>query len=406
MPELLNLPVPSLRDTKAFVKRVATDAFTGVLDATGAAVSAFDGRSILFALSEFLAHMAQRFELLLREYASQATPFGATGDNLQAWVDWLQIPLPVATRAEIEITVVRTQNTVAGSETLPAGAKFSTVNGLVYETTAPGAFGPVGGPFPQSVAVPARAAAVGSAYNVVNGGPMYLAFSNADYEDPATVTDVTVIGQDPANDADLEQLIRDNFRGANGAGINAWYLAELSALSPVIGGVYIHPAGYGPGSVVLYPLLALDASTAESAPWTVNKPTTGQLDGWETALNDDTRRQTTDTVHVEELATPEIDITLQILPNNASTQADALEALNLRFLQDRPVEPAPMRAGRIDNSEILGAVASLPSITSTTLIDIQPGTDADESNVPSPGADADVYYLAGQVPVVGVVAFM
>lgn len=376
---LLDIAITTIQDALRIAKRGLTDAYATYQTPAGKTLNAFENDNLLFAFGEYLARLIAQFEATMVVAASEATPFGATGANLDRWLALKGVSVPSEQQAQVTIDVTGQNNA-----TLPAGSFLSSPSGARYSTDAVVNF-----PAPlTTISVNATAEEVGSRPNVALGDVMDL--------DPVTNVSVTAsvgailqVGADPADESSKGELLEASFVGDTGSGTEGWYQLLLRQLDGAIGDVLSLPAGFGVGSLVLYPLLALTASEAQTTTWLLKKPTAGQTSAWQTALRG--KRTVNDRIYVVVLTVPVIDIVATISPNDASTQAAATEAMHRRFAESYSVS-----GYSIANSEILGALTTATGVFSATINNITAGTDADENNVPVPGAAADVYALPGQ----------
>lgn len=378
--KLLDIPVITVSDALVKAKRALTDAYASVETAAGKKLDAFISDNFLFPLGEMYARLLVYLETALLVAASEATPMGATGSNRDAYLELKGVTIPGPQFAQITIAV-----TGGNNATLSSGWNLATVSGARYTTDAAVNFG-VG---PETLTVNATAESIGSRSNVAVGDSVELE-PWPDVGSEATVTAIIQAGADPADDEALDRLLLAAFRGDSSSGTEGWYILELMQVDGSILRIFSVPAGFGPGSIVLYPTLVLSASDQESAPWTLSIPTQGQVDAWEVEMR--ARATVNDRVFVEVLATPVIDIDLTISPNNADTRAAVLKAMSLRF-----EESYSALGYSIANSEIIGAATGAVGVLSTTINNITAGTGANSDNVPVPGASADAYALLGQV---------
>lgn len=376
---LLDIDIVTLQDALRTAKRGLTDAYATYVTPAGKTLSAFVADNLLFPLSEYFARVAAQFDAQIVVAASEATPFGATGRNLDRWLELKKVVVPGAQFAQITIAVTGQNNAV-----LAAGAALATTAGARYTTDAVVNFPPG----PATIQVNATAEFIGSRPNVAAGDILSLD-PVTDVEPTASVVAVVQLGSDAGDENSKGELLDAAFAGDGGAGTDAWYQLKLRELDGAIGSVLSVPAGFGVGSLVLYPLLALTANEATTAPWTLKVPTAGQAAAWETAIR--SKRLSNHRIYVELLSVVKIDIEVAITPNSLDAQAAAARALQLRF-----AESYAAGGYTIAPSEILGAVTTAPGITSAMLIDIAPGIGADADNVPVPGPAATVYALLGQ----------
>jgi len=388
MPALLPITIPTLSEVLTTVKRGLTAAYSGVVTRSGRTLSAFTNDNLLYPLGQILARRDLFLMGLARESATQAFPGGATGAPLQQWAELMGVIAPVPATAQLTIAV-----TARNNYTLPAGSFVAGIaTGKRYTTDAPLVFGA-----PEStIEVNVTAEAAGSDYNLSVGDDIGIDDISDDVDTIAPVTALLVAGADPVNDEQTSERVRGAFAARSGCRLAAYYIEQLRNLDAAIGEVFVDPAGLGSGTVVLYPLLVLTALEAQDAPWTINLPTQGQVDAWESALNVLTVRGVGDNVKVRIMAVPWAECTLTIVPNTADTQAAAGRALRQRVATGRGAS-----GYSIANSELIAAISGLTSITSVTVNDIQPsvtaGHEATEDNVINPGPSADLVALHGQL---------
>ena len=390
---MIDVPIPDLAANILNAKRFFDDAFNGIADKLGQPVSAFRAHSFGRPLAEWFGRFSHFLYLRMREMASQATPWDATGANLDAWLEFYKVQVPAAQTAVLSIELESDGSIVVlGGITLPAGTEFAASGTGIYTLDAPINF-PAGAAVTRTGTVTAEA--VGSVYNLAPGDQIALASPPiSGIVDPGVVTGIVTAGLDTADDADKQQLLRDALTGGKAVGTIAWYQGQLRTLDTGIGEVFVHAAGLGDGTVALYPLLR----PAENQPaYTIIKPTAGQAAGWTAVLNDTSVQVTNHVVTVDELRTPTIDLEATILPDTAATRAAAVEAVALRFAEEWPSGARGMQAYQIANSEIAGAIATAQGITTSSLVSVAAGAGAGADNVPSPGPDADVYAQSGQV---------
>lgn len=397
-PVLLEIPIPGLSNVVLVVKRAHNDAFLGVEDSKGVQIDAFNPRHLAFQDSEFIGRLVAWVFVLAREMASQGTPFGATGANQDLWLEVKKVTVPTPQNAVLTISV-----TASNSVSIPAGTIWSSDAGQRYTQNIALNFVVL----ESTIDVDITAVDIGSIFNLSTGDSVFVQAPPNDLVEPSVVAAIVTPGQNPADEAAKLALLKAAFGGDGGVGTIGWYQFELLALDLSISQVFVEPVGNGDGTAVLYPVMV---QTDESVPdYVIVKPTQGQVDGWELVLRDPKRKVVRDLPFVEVLATPQIDLEFAILPNSAANQAAAITAVNERFQDARPTASNPMVTYSIAVSELVAAIGVLVAITSAVATDVQPGVDADLTNVPNPGgvsAGDAVVGVSGQILIGGIISFV
>lgn len=398
MGSLLALPIQKLSEALRSAKRALTDAYAGTLDESGKPISAFDPSRFLFILAEYLGRADATVQKMAREFATQATPFGATGANLDQWLAFKGVTVPTPQAAILTISVTASNNV-----SLPAGTVWSSDGGLQYTQNAALVFG-----VPETTqTVQVTAVAIGSLYNLSPGDDIFVQAPPDDLVDPSTVVSVDTTGRDPADDDDKAALLQAAFAADGGAGTIGWYQFQVQSLATVVTQVFVAPIGFGDGTVVMHPLIKPSDATTPAYDILAQLPTQGQVDAWESELRAPESKIVRDTPHVEILPTPGIALTFQIAPDTTDNRAAVVQAVGERFQAEWPTDVQPMAAYSIAVSELQAAAGALDSISSAIVTDVQAGAGATAENVPTPGAPTPtttVFAKYGQI-LVGEIAF-
>lgn len=362
MAELLDLPIPSIDDTLTDTRLVLTAEYEVIGE------SAFDDTSALFPMGTAIGRIIEDLYVVGREFASEGTPFGATGANLDAWLEAEGITVPTASTA-IHTISISGRNTFA----LPAGSVVSSDGGQGYTTDGALAFhaDPV---VYQTLTVQMTADAIGSIYNLEVGSTATLKIIDDDLQPKVTIDSLDNAGSDPADDGAKSDLLRAKKAQANAAGTAANYRFLLAQLDGAIGQVFSIEAYPWNGWISLYPLLRLTALETQDTPWIIKIPTAGQLSTWETALQADDVRSVNDRVVVDAVIERLVPMSIELVPNNATTQASAMQAMQVGFATFYAVN-----SYTIPNSEIGGMIANAAGVTDHTLLDVDglgPNADA------------------------------
>lgn len=366
---LLDVALPTLAQTLRDVRR----GFNAWYRELG--LDAFQKNNLLYPLSNINARVIQQLYLLAREQASQATPFGATGANLDAWLEIfaVQIPPPATATGTVSVTGADT--------TLPAGSFLASVDGLLYTTNTATIFGPV----KETLDVAVTAEEVGAAYNRAPGDTLELALL-ADNLEPEAVVVALDGGSDPADDDAKTTLLQTRLAQSNTSGTAADYRLRALAFDVALGGVFIVEAGKGPGTIALFPINRL---TVGQEPYEVNVATPAQIAALQTRFDDPTVRKSNDRPFVLELglAPQTFDITIQ--PDNPDTRAAVTRALGNRLADDYSAS-----GYTIANSELNAAIGGAEGVVAHTLNDVN-----------GQGPAADIVAAFGQLATLGIVTF-
>lgn len=369
MPELLSLPLPTLAD----VLRNARRSFTAEYQQLG--LSAFLKNNATYALAIIVARVQMQLYLGSREHASQATPFGATGANLDRFIEAYGVVLPTPQTASGTVTL-----TGGNSRTVPSGTVL-TFQSLIYRTTTSVTFGAL----EEDVEVGVIADAVGSQYNRAAGDLMDLAFLTDDIQPTAVVIAVTG-GQGAATEEDKERLLQLAYQRSQQSGTAGDYRLKSLQFDSQLLDIFVIEAGAGAGTVVLYPINKLNPGQES---YEVNQPSAGQIAALQAYIEDPEVRKTNDRMFVFLITLTPVDFDVTISPDTADTRAAVTSALGNRLAED-------YAAGgyTISNSELDVAVGGAAGVSSHTINDVDGG-----------GPDADVVAVQGELRTLGTVTF-
>lgn len=379
MPEILDIAVPDL-STLVRESKVALDTeYSDLRRSDGSRVSAFRANNALFAFALVLARLQTTTVIRAREIGSQATPFGASGAALEQFVRAYGIAIPAATLAEGVVQIT------GESSTLATGSLLVAANGVEeFETTAVAVFGSP----EETISVPVRATEAGSSHNLAAGDSLDILDVTATITPVATWEALSTAGIDPATEDDLAALLQDRLRQGSTPFGTAYYRAAARRALPTAGTIFLLEGGSGPGSINVFPTLALTDQQEASTPWLIQLPTQGQLDAVQASLSDPAVRGTNDRVFVLAATVTLSTFEVTIQPDTADLRAAVTTALGQRLLQDFSV------AGyTIANSELNAAIGAT-QVTSHTLLDVN-----------GQGAAADLTAARGEIISLGVVTF-
>jgi hypothetical protein len=351
-PKLLDLPVPTIDESLVDTRLAITSEYEEVGE------SAFDNTSTLYPLGTALGRLFFDVFVRAREFASQGTPFGATGANLDSQLEAEGIAVPVAAVAVLTVAVTGRE-----AFSLPAGTTIASDGGQLYTTNAQLDFDP--GPAGNTLNVQITAAAIGSLYNLEVGSTVNLAIIDDDIDPRPVVVSVDTPGADPADDCAKNDLLRAKKAQSNAAGTAANYRFLLAQLDGAIGDVYSLEAYPYNGSISLFPLLRLTTQEQSTTPWLIKIPTAGQLSGWQTQLEADDVRSVNDRVFVDAVTERLVPLEIIPVPDTPEIRTAIDTALKTGFGERYAIE-----GYTIPNSEISGMIANTQGVTDHTLVDV------------------------------------
>lgn len=368
---LIDITLPTLGDTIRSVRR----AFNGQYRST-LGLDAFRPTNALFPLSLILARIGAQVDRRGVEAASQATPFGATGKNLVAWLDVHGVAIPPAAKATGTVNVTGESATLEANTILSSGA-----DGTLWETDAQVVFSSP----EETLSVAITALEVGTAGNREPNDVLELSAVPAGIQTEATVVTLTG-GNDPADDASLLALLQARLAQSNTSGTGADYALKSLLTDNSLRTVYIVEAGKGAGTISMYPTNKL---TSSQDSYEVNVSSAGQISNLQTYWDDESNRKVNDRPFVLSLTLVAHTFDVTITPDNADTRAAVEDALGNRLAQDYSA-----KGYTVANSELSAAIGNAAGVTSHTLNDVNGN-----------GATADAVAALGELATRGVVTF-
>ena len=315
-------------------------------------LDAFRATNLLYPLATALGYLLHQLRLLMREQASQATPMGATGSNLDDWLEISGVIVPGESTATGSVSV-----TGGNNKSIEAGTEIILGGQLIYTTNTVVNFGPT----ESTISVAVTAEATGAAYNAAIGEKLELAVVDDDIQ-PFAVSQGIRGGSSPADDAVKKALLKARWSQSQIAGSAKGY--ELLALGSAsnIGRVFIIPEGHGSGTVSVFPLLVL---TQGQEYYAINLPNAGDVAALQSYLEADDVARINDDIRVQAPTTRAVPIDVSITPNTTEVQEAIRATLRQRFFDAYDVAGTT-----IVNSEIAGAISSARGETSHTLNDV------------------------------------
>lgn len=377
---LLDVEISTVATSLATARNSLATEYAELERSDGTTVSPHKDDNLLYPLGNTLGRLVHTLLLQMRETASNAAPFGATGGALDQFLEIYGVVAQPAARAQGTVAIT------GENVTLAAGTELIAQSGsLVFTLDSQVIFGSPA----ETITAAVTADEDGSAYNLTSGDLLALGTLLDDLEPTAVWGELTRAGRDPASDTEKEALLQQRLQQGNGVIPVRSYRQIAALFDSTFGQIFIVPAGSGPGTVRVYPTLRLPDATAESAPWTVLLPTQGQVDALETYLGRDDIRAPNDRMVADRLTVTPHTFDVTITPDTADTRAEVNDALGGRLLESYSAS-----GYTIANSEIDSAIGALTSITSHTLNDVNGG-----------GGAADITTVVGELATLGTVTF-
>ena len=176
----------------------------------------------------------------------QAIPFTATDEYLEAWASLKNVYRETAVQATGSVTFTGT------SGTIPIGTTLIRGDGTQYITTAAGAIAN------GTVTVTAQAVAdptglTGAFGNAATGVSMTLGTTVAGINSTGTVSTAFSGGADVETDASLRSRMLQAFQNPPQGGAQSDYVTWSYQVNGVTR-AWANPNGFGPGTVVVYPM--------------------------------------------------------------------------------------------------------------------------------------------------------
>jgi len=369
LPKLIAITLPSLGETLRKVGQGLNAEYRTI------GLNAFKTNNLLFGLRVIIARVTQQLYLLAREAASQATPFGATGSNLDDWLDIrnVQVPPEATATGSVEITGI--------NASLDAGTELASSDGYVYTLDSGVVFSGV----ESTTVVNVNAVATGADYNRAPGDILQIDTADDGINPDAVVVTLSE-GSNPADDVFKETLLQASWSQGDTDRTLAAYRTRSLTFNSQFREVYVVSAALGAGTVGIFPTNKL---TGEQADYEVNVASAAQVAVLQAHLEQDTVRGTNDRIFVKELVLLAYTFEVSITPDTADTRAAVIESIGTRL-----AEGYTLKGYTIANSEISAAIGSSPGVESHTLDDVN-----------GEGAGADVVALVGELANLGDVTF-
>lgn len=215
-------------------------------DVTSSGVPGLDGllrNAVLRVLAWVMAGLAYSVYGYADWIARMGVPFTATDEFLEAWAALVGIYRKDATPASGFARFSGTPTTI-----LPSGTSLVLQGGTPYETTADGTVDATG-----SATVPFVALVYGSATNCDDGTPIALATPITGINGSGVTVGPTTGGTDQETNDELRSRMLQRYRDPPQGGAATDYI-EWAEEVPGCTRAWVLPGGWGPGTVVVYPM--------------------------------------------------------------------------------------------------------------------------------------------------------
>ena len=317
--------------------------------------------------------------------AQQAVPITATGEFLEAWAAIKAKYRLAATNASGSVTFTGTNGV-----SIPSGTTLVRGDGQTYVTTASATIASGSATVPAT-GVPDPAGLVGAVQNTPLGSLMNLGTSIAGVNSSGIVSAAFTGGSDLESDTALRARMLLAYQNPSHGGDLADYESWAFDVAGVTR-VWVLPSGFGPGTVVVYPMLDVAEAGNAGFPVGTNGVATGETRA--TAATGDqlaianhilTLQPVTALVYVVAPVANVINITI----SGISSASSATQAAVTSALAQVIAAQATALGSTITLLSLSGAIASVPGTSGATLV-------APASSVISP---------VGSLPTIGTVTF-
>jgi uncharacterized phage protein gp47/JayE len=352
---------------------------TAVQDITTSGVPGLDGllrNAVLRVLAWVMSGLAYSVYGYLDWISRESVPFTATDEYLYAWAALIGVYQKDSTPASGSARFTGTSGVL-----LPAGSPLTRQDGVPYLTTADATTDVTG-----ALVVPILAAVNGAATNADVGVAIALDPPPSGLNAGGVITAACTGGTDQETQDELRTRMLFEYANPPQGGAAADYVAWATEV-PGCTRAWIQPQGYGPGSVVVYPMFD-DANAAHGGfPQGANGCATDETRGPD-ATGDQLAvanhiwpvQPVTALVYVAAPVPLAINVALTALdPADADTQAAITASLHDMFLATAVV------GGAVYPSQIYAAISATP------------GVNHFDVNAPANPVTAAV----GQLPVMG-----
>lgn len=334
------------------------------------------------------AGLAQEHYGYLDWISQQAVPFTCTDEFLEGWAALkgvYRLPATVATGA---VTFTGTNGSV-----IPSGTPLKRSDGMAFVTTADATIAS-GSAVAPAEAVADPAGQVGANGNTDVGVQMSLSSAISGVNGTGSVSTAFTGGADIESDDSLRARMLQAYQNPPHGGSASDYVTWALQV-PGVTRVWVVPNGYGPGSVVIYPMF--DVSEAAHGGFPQGTDGVATLEPRSTAATGDqlavanhlfTLQPVTALVYVVSPSAQVVNFTISGIPGASSTTKAAIAAAITQVFQEQSVISAT--GSLVDISAIEAAIFAVPN--------------TDGFVITSPGGN--IVLSVGQMPVLGTVSYI
>jgi uncharacterized phage protein gp47/JayE len=328
-----------------------------IQDITTSGVPGLDGllrNAVLRVLSFVMAGLAYGLYGFLDWNSLQSVPFTATDEFLFAWAALVRV-------FQIDATAARgvAQFTGTPGIAIPQGAALTRQDGTPYVSTADSGTDPITG----VALVPIKGAVTGAITDCDPGTPISLDNPPAGVNAGGVTVGYTTGGADQETQDALRTRMLARYAAPPHGGDAADYVAWATSV-PGCTRAWINPQGYGPGSVVIYPMFDITRAASGGFPQgtdgcAVEDPRGPTATGDQSLIAEYlwTVQPVTALIYVAAPQPLPIDVALLGLDPNTPEQQEAIAA----SLQDMFQQTAAA-GGVIYPSDIYGAILITPGV--------------------------------------------
>lgn len=332
-------------------------------------------RSFLKVFARVLAGLAHSLFGFLKFIERQAFPDTAEGEYLLQWASIWDVPPLEATFAEFTASVTGTAGV-----TIPVDRPYRRSDGVEYTTTAEVTLTGSG----DEITLVAVVAGVSG--RMETGDVLSIVSPIAGLASAATVVDVITVAEDAEAEASHRDRLLDRIQNPPSGGAANDYIQWARAV-PGVTRAWVGPQALGPGTVVVYFVTDAEDPITPSAP---------KITEVEDYIEE--RRPVTANVSVTAPTLLDLDLTIEIKPNNAATQDAITEELNDLIFRDAALAGAYKSPGVLHDGKIL-----LSRIREA--ISIALGEEDHNVLLVNGGAPADVTPATGELIVLGTITW-
>lgn len=330
-------------------------------DITTSGVPGLDGllrNSVMRVLAWVMSGFAYAIYGYIDWIAREAVPFTATAEFLEAWAGLVGV-----LRKDASVASGRAQFNGVTNRVLPSGTPLRRIDGVSYVTTADGTIDITG-----SVVVPIRATSPGRNTDGADQTPISISTPIAGINAGGFLVGAATGGADQERDDELRSRMLQRYRDPPQGGAIADYI-EWSTQVPGCTRAWCLPHGWGPGTVVIFPMFD-DANSANDG-FPIGKDGCAENETRGPTAEGDQRaiaehifplQPVTALVYVAAPRPHPIDVTLYTLdPNTAEMQEQIVESIvGMLFVRGQV-------GGTIYPSDFYEAILATPGLNRVTV---------------------------------------